>query len=157
MWGFHSGTFNPEVPPYDHHWPTSQGSHVYHTCSVWTSSFYLWREQSASCGPASSNVFYLWKPVELQSAGLWVRSEPCTWVTSWRLFCRALAVFPLFLLDQRSRYPSCCWIDNLRVAAHLLVSPPHWWETVLGDTANLSEPFAVLSADDAHSVEKSCS
>ena len=44
---------------------------------------------------------------------LTVWSETCTPVACRRTFCGALAVLLLFLLAQRSRYRSCCWVDAL--------------------------------------------
>ena len=44
---------------------------------------------------------------------LTVWSETCTRVARWRSFCSALAVLLLFLLAQRSRYRSCCWVVAL--------------------------------------------
>lgn len=96
VWGFHSSTFNPEVPPIIIVDPLLKT---------------LTSIKHAQCKPLpliceESRVPVVDLPVlmcfscEYQSncsAGLRVRSELCTWVTSWRLFCWALVVFPLFL------------------------------------------------------------
>ena len=77
-----------------------------------------------------------------------VWSETCTPVTCWRSVCGALSVLLLFLLTQRSRYWSCCWVDALLkipCPALLVLWPVSWYllqalETELGDTANLFVP-----------------
>lgn len=79
-------------------------------------------ERSPSSRPASSGVLSSsavlgWKgPTKGRQAltpPSWTPIQTaCTWIACWRSCCRALAVL-LFLLAQKSRNKSCCWVDVL--------------------------------------------
>ena len=84
----------------------------------------------------------------MSHATLTVSSETYTPGACWRSLCRSLAVLLLFLLKQRIRYRSCCWVDSLlRPCPALIVYHPVSWyllhalERELGDSKPLCRMY----------------
>lgn len=67
---------------------------------------------------------------------LTVWSQTCTCVAPWRSCLRALTVFLLLLLTQRSRCQTCCWVDALlwscsALSSYYSLSPVvSWYHTL---------------------------